>query len=43
MPASCSLLGGILASLLRFLSHFLSGIFALGAYAADAGQNYICI
>lgn len=38
-PQVSLLLGGILASVLRFLSHFLSGAFAFGAYAADAGQN----
>ena len=38
-PQVSLLLGGILASALRFLSHFLSGAFAFGAYAADAGQN----
>lgn len=38
-PQVALLLGGILASVLRFLSHFLSGAFAFGAYAADAGQN----
>ncbi|MDE6372803.1 MAG: energy-coupled thiamine transporter ThiT, partial [Clostridia bacterium] len=38
-PQVSILLGGILASVLRFLSHFLSGVFAFGAYAADAEQN----
>ncbi|MDE6471974.1 MAG: energy-coupled thiamine transporter ThiT [Clostridia bacterium] len=38
-PQVSLLLGGILASVLRFLAHFLSGAFAFGAYANDAGQN----
>lgn len=32
-------LGAILAGALRFLSHVLSGVFAFGAYALDAGQS----
>ncbi|MGN1103867.1 MAG: energy-coupled thiamine transporter ThiT, partial [Candidatus Coproplasma sp.] len=32
-------LGAILAGVLRFIAHVLSGVFAFGAYAADAGQN----
>lgn len=38
-PQVSLLLGGILASTLRFLCHFLSGVCAFGAYANDAGQN----
>ena len=38
-PQVSLLLGGILASVLRFLAHFLSGVCAFGAYANDAGQN----
>ncbi|MDE6274284.1 MAG: energy-coupled thiamine transporter ThiT, partial [Clostridiales bacterium] len=32
-------LGAIVASVLRFVSHVLSGVFAFSAYAADAGMN----
>ncbi|MGN0823872.1 MAG: energy-coupled thiamine transporter ThiT [Candidatus Coproplasma sp.] len=32
-------LGAVLAGCLRFLAHLLSGVFAFGAYAADAGQQ----
>ena len=39
LPQVSLLLGGILASVLRFLSHFLSGVCAFGTYAHDAGQN----
>ncbi len=40
MPASCSLLGGILASLFEiFVALSFWNICASGAYAADAGQN----
>ncbi|MDE5755617.1 MAG: energy-coupled thiamine transporter ThiT [Clostridia bacterium] len=38
-PQVSLLLGGILASVLRFMAHFLSGVCAFGAYANDAGQN----
>ena len=38
-PQVTLLLGGIIASVLRFLAHFLSGAFAFGAYANDAGKN----
>lgn len=32
-------LGAIIAGALRFMSHVLSGVFAFGAYAIDAGNN----
>lgn len=32
-------LGAIVASVLRFVSHVLSGVFAFSAYAVDAGMN----
>lgn len=32
-------LGAIVASVLRFVSHVLSGVFAFSAHAADAGMN----
>ena len=38
-PQVSLLLGGIMASVLRFLAHFLSGVCAFGTYANDAGQN----
>ena len=43
LPQVSLLLGGILASALRFLAHFLSGVCAFGTYAHDAGQNNIYI
>lgn len=33
------LLGALVASVLRFLAHLLSGVFAFSAYAIDAGMN----
>ena len=40
-PQVSFLLGGIVASVLRFLAHFLSGVCAFGTYAHDAGNNNI--
>lgn len=39
LPQVKFILGAILAGLLRFVSHVLSGVFAFGAYAIDAGQS----
>ena len=32
-------LGAVIASVLRFIAHVISGVFAFGAYAADAGAD----
>ncbi len=39
LPQVKFVLGAILAGALRFIAHVLSGVFAFGAYAIDAGQN----
>ena len=39
LPQVQFLLGAIVASVLRFASHVLSGVFAFSAYAVDAGMN----
>lgn len=39
VPQVQFLLGAVVASALRFVSHVLSGVFAFSAYAADAGMN----
>lgn len=39
LPQIKFVLGAILAGALRFVAHVLSGVFAFGAYAIDAGQN----
>ncbi len=38
VPQVQFLLGGIVAGVLRYVSHVLSGVFAFSAYAADAGM-----
>lgn len=38
-PQISLLLGGILVGAFRFMAHFLSGVFAFGAYANEAGQS----
>ena len=38
-PQVALLLGGIITGVFRFSAHFLSGVFAFGAYANDAGMN----
>ena len=40
IPQVQFLLGAILAGVLRFIAHVLSGVFAFGAYAVDAGQIF---
>ena len=42
-PQVSLLLGGIVVGLFRFLAHFLSGVFAFGTYANDAGQSNVGI
>lgn len=42
-PQVSLLLGGIAVGVFRFLAHFLSGVFAFGAYANDAGQSNLAI
>lgn len=37
------LLGGLLVGVFRFMAHFLSGVFAFGAYANEAGQSNVGI
>lgn len=39
LPQVKFVLGAIVAGALRFLAHVLSGVFAFGAYALDAGQS----
>lgn len=39
LPQVKFVLGAIVASALRFFAHVLSGVFAFGAYAIDAGQS----
>lgn len=39
LPQVKFVLGAILAGALRFVAHVLSGVFAFGAYAIDAGQS----
>lgn len=39
VPQVKFVLGAIVAGALRFISHVLSGVFAFGAYAIDAGQS----
>lgn len=39
VPQVKFVLGAILAGVLRFIAHVLSGVFAFGAFALDAGQS----